>query len=54
MGVGEGLLPGGGGVSGTSEQLGMRPRCDPTVHTAPNSRGHTKARESVSLTLGPH
>ena len=24
-------FPWGGGVSGTSEQLGMRPRCDPTV-----------------------
>ena len=33
-------VPGGGGVSGTSEQLGMRPRCDPTVRTAPShSRG---------------
>ena len=21
-------------VSGTSEQLGMRPKCDPTIHTA--------------------
>ena len=27
---------GGGGVSGTSDQLGMRPRCDPTVRTAPS------------------
>ena len=24
-------------VSGTSEQLGMRPRCDPTIHTAPTN-----------------
>ena len=27
---------GGGGWSGTSEQLGMRPRCNPTIRTAPN------------------
>ena len=34
-GAGEGSSPGrGGGVSGTSEQLGMRPRCDLTVCTA--------------------
>ena len=34
---GGGRFPGfpWGGVSGTSEQLGMRPRCDPTVRTAP-------------------
>ena len=25
-----------GGVGGTSEQLGMRPRCDPIVRTAPS------------------
>ena len=31
-----GRFPGGGGGSGTSEQLGMRPRCDPTVRTAPS------------------
>ena len=24
-------------VSGTSEQLGMRPRCDPTIRTAPTN-----------------
>ena len=38
-GGGGGRFPGfpwGGGVSGTSEQLGMRPRCDPTVRTAPS------------------
>ena len=29
-------VPGGGGVSGTSEQLGMRPRCELTVRTAPS------------------
>ena len=29
-------VPRGGGGSGTSEQLGMRPRCDPTVRTAPS------------------
>ena len=38
-----GRFPGGGGVSGTSEQLGMRPRCDPTVPN-PNSRGHATKR----------
>ena len=31
-----GRFPGGGGGSGTSEQLGMRPTCDPTVRTAPS------------------
>ena len=31
-------------VWGTSEQLGMRPRCDPTIHTAP-----TKVYGTVSL-----
>ena len=29
-------VPVGGGVSGTSEQLGMRPTWDPTVRTAPS------------------
>ena len=24
-------------VSGTSKQWGMRPRCDPTIHTAPTN-----------------
>ena len=31
---------GGGGLSGTCEQFGMRPTCDPTVRTTPcPSRG---------------
>ena len=36
-GGGSGGFCGGGGwgASGTSEQLGMRPRCDPTFRTAP-------------------
>ena len=31
-----GRFPGGGGLSGTSEQLGMHPRRDPTIRTAPS------------------
>ena len=34
----EGRFPGGWGVSGTSEQLGMWPMCDPTVRTAPSHK----------------
>ena len=34
-GTSGGLPGGGGGMSGTSEQFGIRPRCDPTVRTSP-------------------
>ena len=36
--AGEGGSLGGGGMSGTSKQLGMRPRCDPTVRTTPSRK----------------
>ena len=55
-GGGGGRFPGfplgGGAVSGTSEQLGMRPRCDPTVRTAPTIEGRVSSAWVFPATLG--
>ena len=41
-GGGVGGFCGGWGGLGTSEQFGMRPRCDPTVHATPDPKGTSR------------
>ena len=48
---GGGCWEGSGGGSGTSEQLGMRPKCDPTIRTAPS---HKRGRGIIGLGIPSH